>query len=87
MFTYALGTCFEYIWNANMTLVKVQMNMEKVIFIWDYFSPTFTIPNEMKKYVLESRQDGEGTVLGGTFQVGFSHVSIGLEVENWALPT
>jgi hypothetical protein len=26
-------------------------------------------------------------VLGGAFQVGFSHVSIGLEVENWALPT
>jgi hypothetical protein len=23
---------------------------------------------------------------GGNFQVGFSHVSIGLEVEKWALP-
>ncbi len=24
---------------------------------------------------------------GGNFQVGFSHVSVGLEVEKWALPT
>jgi hypothetical protein len=38
------------------------MNMEKMRFIWDYFSLTFTIPNEMKKYVLECRQDGEGMV-------------------------
>jgi hypothetical protein len=43
--------------------------MEKVLFIWDYFAPTFKVPNEMKKYVLECRQDGEGMVifLGGEF--------------------
>jgi hypothetical protein len=39
------------------------MNMEKMLFIWDYFSPTFTIPNEMKKYVLEHRQAGEGMAI------------------------
>jgi hypothetical protein len=39
------------------------MNMEKLLFIWDYFSPTFTIPNEMKKYVLECKKDREGMVI------------------------
>jgi hypothetical protein len=27
---------------------EVRMSMEKVLFIWDYFSPTFTIANQMK---------------------------------------
>jgi hypothetical protein len=39
------------------------MNMEKVLFVWDYFSPTFTVPNEMKKIVLECKQDGEGMAI------------------------
>jgi hypothetical protein len=66
--------------------------MEKVLFIWDYFSPTFIVPNEMKKYVLECKQDGEGMVifLGGKFpswiftcfhrsksrKVGFTYLTI-----------
>jgi hypothetical protein len=45
------------------------MNMGKVLFIWDYFSPTFIVPNEMKKYVLECKQDEESMVFfgGGEF--------------------
>jgi hypothetical protein len=42
---------------------EVGMNMEKVLFIWDYFSLTFTIANEMKKYVLECRQHVEGMAI------------------------
>jgi len=62
------------------------MNMEKVLFIGDYFSPTFTIPNEMKKYVLECKQDGEGMVyfFGGKFPSWIFTCFHSLEVEIWA---
>ncbi len=54
VFTYAHGTCFEYIWSANMTLVRRgSMNEHgKMLLIWDYFchNPNLGLATKPRAY-------------------------------------